>query len=274
MRITDLHPTKIWNSTQRVVNYRRNYHLQGIRVDGPPVFLVGFSHSGTSISLAVLGAHSRLHAIPFESKILVKKNRATFDRALKRFDKRAIAAGKHRWIEKSPHHIDFLEELLDWSPDAQVVFVIRDGRDVAASLKKRTGNLKRAIENWTKSNRNSQVFWNHPRVHLFKYEDLITDFDTTLRQITDFLGEEFEPEMRNYHETPRKFYSLKIQKPENAFGKNHTLHRNWQINQPLFDGRGRWKSLSADEIDLLDDVAGDFLSELGYLEGESSRAAA
>ena len=53
----------------------------------------------------------------------------------------------------------------------------------------------------------------------------------------DFSGEEYEDGVKAYHETPGYYYSNKIGKPEKAFGKNHDQYRNWQINQPLFDGK-------------------------------------
>jgi hypothetical protein len=39
------------------------------RRENPPVFIVGCGHSGTSFLLAVLGAHSRLCAIPEETRL-------------------------------------------------------------------------------------------------------------------------------------------------------------------------------------------------------------
>ena len=273
MRIS-LHPLRVWNGGRRLVKFAWNSQVRRIAIDSPPTFLVGNQHSGTSVSLAVLGAHSRIHAIPYETKLMEKDSERWFRMGLKNFDLRAIAAGKHRWIEKTPNHILKIEQILEWCPEAQIVLVLRDGRDVAASLKKRTGRLQEGIENWVSRNRHSQKFWDHPNVHVFKYEDLIVNFDQTLQSILQFLGEDYEPEMRNYHETPRRFYSLRIQKPENAFGSNHKQHRNWQINQPIFDGRGRWKKLTTKELDLVYDIGGDLLNELGYLEEESPQQAA
>jgi len=273
MRIS-LHPHRVWCSSQRLVKYTWNSQIRGTEIDSPPVFLVGYKHSGTSISLTVLGAHSRIHAIPYETKVLEKENRRTFNWAWRNFNLRTIAANKHRWIEKTPNHLKYVQQILDWCPEAKVLLVLRDGRDVAASLKKRDGNLKSGIEGWVASNRESQQFWNHPNVHVYRYEDLITDFDLTLKRILDFLGEDFEPSMRNYHATPRRFYSLSLKKPQNAFGSNHKQHRNWQINQPLFDGRGRWKELSEEELNLIHDIGGELLFELGYINQSSQSRAA
>jgi len=47
-------------------------------------------------------------------------------------------------------------------------------------------------------------------------------------------------------------------------GKNHKQYRNWQINQPLFDGRGDWKDLSADELSFINSIGGSMLAEFSY----------
>ncbi len=82
-----------------------------------------------------------------------------------------------------------------------------------------------------------------------------------------FLEEAYEEDMASYHQKPKYFYAGKIEKPTDAEGKNHALHRNWQINQPLFDGRGRWKDLSDEEVSRVHEIAGDMLTELQYGEG-------
>ena len=45
----------------------------------------------------------------------------------------------------------------------------------------------------------------------------------------------------DYHKTEHRWYSDKIEKPEAIkTHEDHNTNRNWQINQPIFDGRGRW----------------------------------
>lgn len=272
MRIL-FHSRRIWDSSKRYVNFAWNSTVLGTRIDSPPIFLVGFNHSGTSVSLVILGEHSRIHAIPYETKILEKESKLKFDFAMHNFNLRAIAANKHRWVEKTPNHQKYIGQILEWCPEAKIVMVLRDGRDVAASIKKRSGDLNNAMERWVETNRQSQQFWDHPNVYLYKYEDLITDFEKTVTGILTFLGEDYEPSMLNFHNTNRRFYSFKLQKPENAFGVNHAQHRNWQINQPLFDGRGRWKELSDNEICQITDIGGELLTELGYLGQNSQQIA-
>jgi hypothetical protein len=214
--------------------------------------------------LAILGTHSRIHAIPTETRV-AEREVGEFRAAMKRFDLETIAAGKRRWVEKTPRHIHSLKAILDERPDAKILLIVRDGRDVACSIRDRGGSLESGIARWIEDNEAAREYWSHPNVHLFKYEDLVGDFEGTMRRIMDFLGEEFEPALRNFHEKPKKYYADKIEKPDTAAGQNHNQYRNWQINQPLFDGRGRWQKLSSDEQAQLQGLGASMLAEFGYM---------
>src|SRR4051794_13051296 len=70
----------------------------------PPIFIVGCGHSGTSLVLAILGAHSKIYAVPYESKFGFKSDEAA--KALfAEFDAKTVSAGKQRWVEKTPRHV-------------------------------------------------------------------------------------------------------------------------------------------------------------------------
>jgi hypothetical protein len=245
-------------------------HYYATRSENPPTFIVGCGHSGTSLLLAVLGAHSKIHAVPYESAIAydyvrnVAGLKAEAAQQLRHFDQLAIAANKMRWVEKTPAHILALDDLLKRCPNAAILLIIRDGRDVACSIQDRTGSLEIGINRWVNDNRAGQAFWSHPRVYRLHYEALIENFAATMTGVLHFLGEKFEPGLAEYNKTARRYYSEQLEKPPNAFGTNHEQYRNWQINQPLFDGRGKWKRLAEREKDLIKKLAGDMLIEYGY----------
>jgi hypothetical protein len=46
----------------------------------------------------------------------------------------ASAAGKARWVEKTPNHLLYLEEIRRYYPSAFILRIVRDPRDVALSL--------------------------------------------------------------------------------------------------------------------------------------------
>ena len=53
-----------------------------------------------------------------------------------RFSLRCAAASKRRWVERTPKHIIALARIFEQVPDAKIVAIVRDGRDVALSLAK------------------------------------------------------------------------------------------------------------------------------------------
>lgn len=250
--------------------YRWHKVVRRITIDSPPVFIVGCGHSGTSLLLAILGTHSRIYSVPYESYIATKDNQQWFQNETERFDWWAISAGKRRWVEKTPRHIHHIGRILKWHPDARILLMIRDGRDVACSIRERAGSLEKGIRRWVEDNLAGKEYWKHPNVHLVKYDDLVGDFRLTVRDVLNHLNEEYEDGMEDYYKIPRKWMSEEIGKPPTSSERDHGQYRNWQINQPLFDGRGRWKKLSDEELSLINDVGGEMLAECGYSDSFTS----
>ena len=172
--------------------------------------------------------------------------------------------GKVRWIEKTPPHVYRIKEILDYFPNAKVLLMLRDGRDVACSIQSRTGNLEGGIERWVEDNQAGEPFWKHANVQVVRYETLVVEFEKTLRGIFEFVGETFEESIMRYHEKPRNYLGSRVEKPVYAFGESNSAYRNWQMNQPLFDGRGRWQRLTESEKQLIKEKAGEMLIKYGY----------
>ena len=232
----------------------------------PPVFIVGCGHSGTSLLLNVLGAHSRLCSIPFESGFALKWPSPCEEtrRFFAHCDTYTLRMGKTRWVEKTPRHIFRLKEILRYFPEGRILLLLRDGRDVACSIQDRSGSLAAGIDRWVEDNRAGHDFWEHPNVRLVRYEKLVAEFEGTVRGVLNFIGEEMEDAVLRYHETPRYYFTSRLERPENAFGENHDAFRNWQMNQPLFDGRGKWLRLTEEEKQLIKARAGEILVQYGY----------
>ncbi|MFV8819715.1 sulfotransferase family protein [Haliea sp. E17] len=264
--IISKHRVRDWSTR----TYLLNRFARGISVKAPPVFIVGCGHSGTSLLLAILGTHSNLYPVPFESYLIQQPNRRAY---LHTFDLLTVATGKTRWVEKTPRHIRHIDELLAVHPRAKVIIMLRDGRDVATSLFKRTGDLEGGIQRWVADNRSGDRFIEHPRVHRFRYEDIVTDFKGTMVEILGFISEDYEYQMARFDRENRYFYSNEISRPPDQTEANHLQFRNWQINQPLFDGRGQWRTLPAEQQHIIFNTISSQLSEYGYLdssEGSSS----
>jgi len=241
--------------------------VRGLKISSPPIFIVGCGHSGTSLLLAILGSHSEIYPFPKESGLGYKSSKKA-RQISKYFDFLTIANGKQSWVEKTPKHINRIGTLLKLFPEAKILLMLRDGRDVAYSIKKRTGSIEKGIQRWVKDNVKGEKYWSHSNVYVLKYEVLIKDFDSTMKDIFSFLNKRYEPDIKNYYKKPKYFYSTKIKKPTNVQGQNHNLNRNWQINQPIFDGRGRWKKLSNEEKKIVKKYANKLLLKYKYISNK------
>jgi hypothetical protein len=101
-------------------------------------------------------------------------------------------ASKHTqniWIEKTPHYVNDLDLIFKVFPDARIIWMLRDGRDVANSVFKKSwgaNNCLYAAKDWVHSNCNSGSLNDH-RVLRVKYEDLLTTPNEGLTEIFNFL---------------------------------------------------------------------------------------
>jgi hypothetical protein len=246
------------------LDFLRNY-LRGVRISAPPIFIVGCGHSGTSVLLNILDMHPHIHAVPFESRVFLK-SRGKIRLAQFFWNKNAIAAGKRRWAEKTPAHIHAIRRILAIYPDARILLIIRDGRDVAISLRKRTGDFAAGVARWVEDNRAGEAFWNHPQVFRLTYEEMVSRFDSVIPRVCEFLGEPYDAAMRDFHQRRLDLFRAgqSIPPPSEA-GEHHNQHRNWQINQQLFNGSGKWqREMGAEEKAMFKQQAGQMLIDYGY----------
>jgi len=124
----------------------------------------------------------------------------------------AKVEAKIRWGDKTPFYVLHLEKILDMFPTAQVIHVIRDGRDVALSLfgrKKDFGicNVYCAAKYWEQYVTVGQKFGNKLPDSTYmelRYEDLITDTAGSLKKVCSFLEEEFSVSLLNYQRSTIK----------------------------------------------------------------------
>lgn len=235
----------------------------------PPIFIVGCGHSGTSVMLNIIGSHSYIHAITYESSILMKhpeQMRVTFID----WNNHCEKTNKKLWIEKTPIHILYMEKAMIHQPGCKIILMLRDGRDVACSLKVREAykNIHGATQRWVDDNYFGLSYWNSKQVKVVKYEDFVVAPEKTLKDIFCFLDIPYEHNILEYHKTPKFWFSQEIAKPDKIKSKEDYKNlRNWQINQPIFDGRGRWKTeMSEEEKDIFKSKAQDLLEIFGYVD--------
>ncbi|WP_160300701.1 sulfotransferase family protein [Kiritimatiella glycovorans] len=253
--------------TEKPVRSAREYlrnRSRGLRCDRPPVFIVGCGHSGTSLMLRIVDMHSSIYGVPFESRVLLR-SRFKIRMAEALWRKNAVAAAKRRWAEKTPAHVYCIDRIFRIWPQARVILMRRDGRDVAVSLRERWGDFDRAVHRWIEDNRAGDAWCGDPRVFELRYEDLVRDFEPRMREVMTFLGERFEEGLADFH-TQTTVYggeSAGIRKQPDL-PPNRAL-RKAQLRNPLYDGSGRWRDeMSADEKCRFKERAGDLLIDLGY----------
>ena len=189
--------------------------------------------------------------------------------------------GKSRWGDKTPGYLRYMRRIEWVLPEARFIHVIRDGRDVALSvLPMNWGptSITEAAELWvervTLARRNGAGVGHYMEV---KYEDLVTDTESVLREVADFLELPWDTAMLDYHEgaeerlkekardLPRK--ASRGDQPAAARMASHAMARKPPDPKRI----GRWRTeMSREDRALYESVAGELLAELGYEVGEPS----
>lgn len=109
--------------------------------------------------------------------------------------------GKPRWGDKRPAYVNNLPVLLRLFPDAQIVHIIRDGRDCVASLQEmpwHRAGIHQSMSAWAQAIDHGR--WAARKLgptsyHELHYERLVADPEPQLRALCEFLGEEYHPAM-------------------------------------------------------------------------------
>lgn len=281
----------------------------------PAVFVVGAPRSGTTLLRLMLDAHPRL-AIPHETAFvpgtlalgdgagrddlarfllafptwpdlatsegelrdaLARVEPFTVADGLRAFYRRyAAARGKERWGDKSPHYAHHLPEIAAAFPEARFVHLIRDGRDVAVSLRPLWfapgQDMTSLAEEWSRYVVAARTAGANlgSRYLEMRFEDLVRDPRGELSRATDLLELPFAPEMLRYFEgaTERlREGQARVDAAGRVLVSQEQRLRNQEMAQrPLDPARvGRWRAeLTAAEEAELTAAAGELLASLGY----------
>lgn len=178
---------------------------------------------------------------------------AVLDRVFKYFAQRQ---GKSRWCEKTPQHAQHILSLATIFPKAKFVHMIRDGRDSAASFKRRWHRTPAlTIFRWKKvveEGRRQGMSLGPNRYLEVRYEDLTTDPERWLRRVSEFLSVPFEAATLESSEPYLK------KKQDGEPGRIRSNSGTWQ------------KVFSAAEVAQLEAIAGRVLSDAGYTTHNST----
>jgi hypothetical protein len=112
---------------------------------------------------------------------------------------------KKFWLEKTPSHLHYINEIEKLVKEAKFIHIIRNGADVVASLYEVTHkypkiwggsrDINQCIGRWIKDVRISQAHIHKPNHKLVLYEQLIEDRQSVLTELCDFMGTKFVESM-------------------------------------------------------------------------------
>jgi hypothetical protein len=184
------------------------------------------------------------------------------------FQRYAAKFGKPRWGDKRPAYLRSLDVVLRLFPDAQIINIVRDGRDCVASLKEmpwRQRSLNEWITSWARAvdegNRAARML-DPTTYHQVRYEDLVSDPEPHLRKLCAFLEEEYDPAMAE---------------PSGAAAVAVPAYKTWhsRTHGAVTTERVRsWSQrLTTEELALCEAALGDRLVSCGYELAGAARPA-
>lgn len=251
----------------------------------PPIFIGGMFKSGTSLLRAMLGNHSMIatgletywfnldwqHLDSTESldrlrtigefyelnSSNLEKLTANSDSAEEflslLMDYWAEKNNKPRWAEKTPGNILHIDRINAFWPDAAIVHIIRDPRDIFASLREagKWDSIDSFMSRWGAVFGSIERFRQNKLLaganyHEVRYEQLVTNPEDFMRSLCYAVELPFEPEIAVFDGQKDDFEKVK-----SVTGKESTTLA--RLAQPMTTERlGIWKSkLSSEEIDHL-----------------------
>lgn len=193
------------------------------------------------------------------------------------YDLYAEKEGKPRWGDKTPRYMRAMPRIERALPEARFIHLIRDGRDVALSQAERALEgeapaITEVAERWQRRIETARVHAADLDDYLeVRYEDLVSDPETALRGICDFIDLPYNAAMLDYHQ--RAAARLTEMDRDLGTGENGPVRTGDErlaghamtTEPPNTERCGRWREemSAADEAEF-ERVAGRLLVDLGY----------
>lgn len=175
----------------------------------------------------------------------------------------AAKEGKVTWGEKTPKNLFYVDLIHKIMPDARFIYIVRDPRAVAYSMNRFARFVDDSVLNafnWLQAATTGYDLLSRsiPEVQrlVLKYEELVSDVESTTRKICEFLGEPFDEQMLTFYQQTQG----NIHPHSKELGGVHTLTK--PISTVSVD---KWRDqMPAREVALVEAVCGDAMSGLGY----------
>ena len=191
----------------------------------------------------------------------------------------AKRAGKPRWGEKTPIYVKSMRKIERALPEARFVHVIRDGRDVALSIRDRAVKehpIDRIAERWVRRITRAREQARHlAHYEEIRYENLILDTRPTLERVCGIFELPWDDALLDYHErSADRLEEMKRELPDD--GKRTTLSVERRMatharttEEPDPRRASRWReSMDRSYPARFESIAGPLLVELGYQVGD------
>ena len=173
----------------------------------------------------------------------------------------ATREGKKRWGDKTPQYVTAIPVLVDIFPEAKILHVIRDGRDVAQSWVRTSfepRNLYVAARLWKAAVSAGRAAGRAlpPESYLeVCYENLLKKPEDTMKTVCRHLGEPYSEAVLRPTSIPDRWCATWVPGPNRQVSRERIVATNLH----------RWKThMSSSQRALFESVAGDLLADLGY----------
>lgn len=172
----------------------------------------------------------------------------------------ALQQGAHRWASNAPEEILHLRRIKETIPEALIIHMIRDGRDVSVSLsekkyirpfpwkKRETPEGAALYWEWiVRKGREAAEWLGNDYIEL-RFEELVTEPRSVLRRLSAFLDHDFDYERIHNNAVGT------VARPNTSFRR-----------RDKFNPLARWKNqLTSEQLARIETLVGNTLTDLGY----------
>jgi len=164
----------------------------------------------------------------------------------------AASNGKTRWGGKTPQHALIASTLCAWYPTGTLIHIVRDPRDVVASLLRMPWGSRSVVLNarlWERCVRAAEACRDLPNYLLVRYADLVHDPATELQRVCAAIGEAYMDRMLDSSKqlATDHWWFERAQQPV-----TRTRQESWR------------RQLRPHQAALVEHVAGSWLQHFGY----------
>ncbi len=235
-----------------------------------PVFLIGFPRSGTTLLDTILRTHNLIEVIeekPIVDKLLkeIERNTGNSFSNLEEIDELEVQKLKNLYnserqkytkledgkiyVDKFPLNIVYLAEINKIFPNAKYILALRNPRDSVLSCFMQSFTPNDAMSNMLSIDDASNLYDRtmhlfklyekilNLNIHQIKYEDVINNFERTIKGLLKFLEIEWTDNLNEFYKTAENKRIISTPSYD-------------QVNKPLYNQSiDRWKNYKEKFID-------------------------